>query len=68
MSEKYLFQWFGLKGEGLITVLFGMGVALYFLKIFNPAGGIIMIVAAILLIIDIAIIINDKAIRSKRGW
>ena len=33
MAEKNSFGWLGLKGEGLPSLLFGMGVFLYFTKI-----------------------------------
>lgn len=68
MEEKYFLQGFGLKGEGLITVLFVMGAIMHFFNIVYPIGEVIMVIAAFLLILDIIIVLNDKAIRSKRGY
>ncbi len=59
---------FGFKGEGLISVLFVMGLIIHLLEIAFPTGIIIMVIAAFLLIVDIIIVLNDKAIRSKRGY
>lgn len=68
MEENNFLQGLGFKGRGLIVVLFLMGLIMHLLNIIYPVGVAIMIVAAILLIVDIIIDLNDKAIKSKRGY
>lgn len=68
MYEKYSLQWLGIKAEGLITVLFGMGAILHFTNVMYPIGSITMILAIIFLAIDIIITLDDKAKKIKRGY
>ena len=66
--ENNFLQGLGFKGKGAISVLFVIGLIMHLLDIIYPIGVVIMITAAILLIVDIIIDLNDKAVRSKRGY
>lgn len=68
MNNKYFLQWFGFKAEGLITSLFVMGAILHFTNSVYPVGEITLVVAIILLAVDIVIVLDEKAKKSKRGW
>jgi|GEM_PF-4011466 len=68
MSEKNSIQWFGIKSEGLIAILLGVGVFLHYENTLFPMGEIAIGAGIILIIVDVVITIQDKYWESKRRW
>lgn len=68
MEEKNFLQWFGLKGGGLIPILFIMGAFMHWGAIAYPSGIVFMIFSGILAIVYIGIELDDKSRKSKRGY
>jgi len=68
MNDRYSLHWLGFRAEGLITSLFVMGAILHFTNSIYPLGEVTLVVAIILLVIDIIIVLDNKAKKSKRGW
>ena len=63
--ENNFLQWRNLKANGLIPVLFVMGLIIHFEKIANPFGVAIIIGAVILTFIQIVIKLDHEARKSK---
>lgn len=60
MDEKYSFEGFGLKGEGLLVILFIMGLILHFFGIFVSLGKFLIILTVVLMIFEKIISIFHK--------
>lgn len=64
--SKNSFQWFGLKAEGLIVILIGVGLLLHFKGDIYPIGEIAIVIGFGLIIADAIVTIQDKYWESKR--